>query len=216
MICSRAGEAPAWRSIKTEAEFVAIQAWVQLQGTRVFLRDCLDLSVSLDQNFVDNQSGTHTVLGGLEARAKSRHDQDAIGALVDRYCEAIGDLPGYRDARHIAAVPSRPGKSYDLPTELAAQIAGRLNLVDLTPTFAFSGVKAATKTLDVDQKWKSWEKSGLRFDGALENTPPVILIDDKYQSGMSIQFVASRLYVAGAGEVFGLCAVKTLRDSDNV
>jgi predicted amidophosphoribosyltransferase len=49
----------------------------------------------------------------------------------------------------------------------------------------------------------------------LKKAPSVILIDDKYQSGMTIQFVASRLYDAGTAKVYGLCAVKTLRDMDN-
>lgn len=43
----------------------------------------------------------------------------------------------------------------------------------------------------------------------------VILFDDKYQSGMTLQFVASKLLEAGATDVYGLCAVKTWRDTDN-
>jgi len=49
----------------------------------------------------------------------------------------------------------------------------------------------------------------------ITDRPAVIVIDDKYQSGISIQFVASVLRAAGAGEIFGFCAVKTLRDTDN-
>ena len=43
----------------------------------------------------------------------------------------------------------------------------------------------------------------------------IILVDDKYQSGITLQFVASRLLEKGASKVFGLCAVKTWRDDDN-
>ena len=43
----------------------------------------------------------------------------------------------------------------------------------------------------------------------------IILIDDKYQSGITLQFVASRLLEKGASKVFELCAVKTWRDDDN-
>jgi predicted amidophosphoribosyltransferase len=42
------------------------------------------------------------------------------------------------------------------------------------------------------------------------------LIDDKYQSGTTAQFVASHLYQAGAAEVCGLFCIKTWRDTDNM
>ena len=44
-----------WHWICSEEEFEIIVAWKQRQGTRIFLRDCLALSIALDQNFVDNQ-----------------------------------------------------------------------------------------------------------------------------------------------------------------
>ncbi len=44
----------------------------------------------------------------------------------------------------------------------------------------------------------------------------IILIDDKYQSGITIQYIAMKLQQAGAHEVYGLSFVKTLRDKDNV
>jgi hypothetical protein len=204
-----------WRSIRSEEEFDQIAGWVRDQGTRIFLRDFLDLSIALDQNFIDNHSGSYTQLGLYESVAKDKPNEAALGLLVDRYCEAIGGLPYYRDATQIAAVPARPGKLYDLPTVLADRIAKRLTLRDLTPHFCFKGTKDPIKTLELDQKWDTWERTGLAFEQELDNSQPIILIDDKYQSGITLQFVASRLCAAGAGPVFGLCAVKTLRDTDN-
>jgi len=204
-----------WRSIKTEEEFKLIADWVKRQGTRIFLRDCLDLSVALDQNLIDNRSGKYTPLGELESRAKERPDQPAIQRLAKHYCTAIRDLPGYREATYIAAVPARPGKTYDLPTALAKRIAEELQLPDLTSKFRFREAKDSIKLLGVDEKWDAWEQTGLNLEQPMADAPSVILIDDKYQSGITIQYVASRLYAAGAREVFGLCAVKTLRDTDN-
>lgn len=42
------------------------------------------------------------------------------------------------------------------------------------------------------------------------------MIDDLYQSGLTINYIAEELRAAGAHEVFGLAAVKTLRDDDNL
>ncbi|MBF0334071.1 MAG: nickel-dependent hydrogenase large subunit, partial [Alphaproteobacteria bacterium] len=61
-----------------------------------------------------------------------------------------------------------------------------------------------------------YEAAGLTMVPSLTGAPAVILIDDKYQSGVTLQYVASRLYQAGARRVYGLCAVKTMRDTDNV
>lgn len=203
-----------WRSIFSEEEFVRISDWVTSQGKRIFLRDCLDLSIALDQNCETPTSG-HTVLGEMESRAKATADENAIAALVSHYCQAIKSTFGYRVSRLIAAVPPRPDKGFDLPSTLAARIASELGLENLTTRFNFLGTKGTVKALAVGDKWAAWEQSGLSFQPALEGSPPVILIDDKYQSGITIQFVASLLRAAGAGKIFGLCAVKTLRDTDN-
>ncbi|MBF0356904.1 MAG: hypothetical protein HQL43_16885 [Alphaproteobacteria bacterium] len=204
-----------WKPIKSEAELQAIVAWTQRQGTRHFLRDCLDLSVALDQNLTDNHSATYTQLGKWESMAKEQFSQEAVSGLVSSCAAAIRELPYYRDTRYIAAVPPRPGKTYDLPSTLATKIAESLGIVDLTPRFSYTGQKGTIKALSINDKWAAWEQAGLSFSPVLEKRPSIILIDDKYQSGITLQFVASKLWVAGAGHIYGLCAVKTLGDDDN-
>ena len=206
-----------WRSIQSETEFELIAAWVRSQGTRVFLRNCLDLSVALDMNLAREDSGAldHTEIGALEYRAKSAPNNGALDALATHFCITINDLPFYRDVRAIAAVPGHPGKGYDLPTALADRISSTLAMKNLTPRFKFAHQKLSAKALPLAEKWRNWEQAGLSVVPELTNEPSVILIDDKYQSGSTLQFVASRLRAAGAGPIFGLCAVKTWRDTDN-
>jgi len=205
-----------WRSIKSDSEFSTIYEWVRRQGTRIFLRDRLDLSIALDQNRVDPDSKERTELGEWESRAKHRQEEDAITGLCEALCMAIRDLPFYRDCRFLAAVPAPSDKGFHLPAELAERITAKLDLVNLTDHFRFQGAKRSIKNLGVAEKWDAWEETGLQFDAPEEyKGEPVILIDDKYQSGVTLQFVASRLLEAGVGEVYGLCAVKTLRDTDN-
>jgi predicted amidophosphoribosyltransferase len=59
------------------------------------------------------------------------------------------------------------------------------------------------------------EKTGIRLNAKLPKDSDVILIDDKYQSGTTMQFVAMKLQEAGARYIFGISLVKTLRDTDN-
>ena len=174
----------------------------------------LALGINLEEG-PDGQAGGHTRLGALEARAKVTPDEDAIGELVTEFVETLRVVPGYSDAKLIAAVPPRPGKKYDLPSQIAARVADELNLENLTPRFQFAAAKGTVKTARVDEKWAAWERAGLSFEPALKKRPSVVLVDDKYQSGISIQYVASVLRAAGAGHIYGLCVVKTRRDTDN-
>ncbi|MCG8503907.1 MAG: hypothetical protein MI755_04815 [Sphingomonadales bacterium] len=204
------------RYIESESEFAQIKDWVKRQGTRIFLRDCLDLSIALDLNR-PRPGAEYSALGRLEHQAKHTHKENprAIRNLVTAYCEAITDLPFYRECEIIAAVPAHPDKHFDLPRILAQRIAEELGIQDVTHRFSFSGPKREIKDAPASERWDVWDECGLSFDPPLEDSPSVILIDDKYQSGVTIHYVASKLRDAGVGEIYGLCAVKTLRDTDN-
>ena len=130
--------------------------------------------------------------------------------------QAVKDLALYRQAKFICAVPSAPEKVFDLPRLLAGGVAKQLGLQDLTSGFDFARPKKAIKSSALAEKWNSWSDSGLRFAKPFRDHPAVIIVDDKYQSGVTIQFVASKLREAGAGPIYGLCAVKTWRDDDNI
>lgn len=141
-----------WRSIQSTDEFDRIDAWARAQGTRVFIRDCLDLSVALGPNLVEIEHGFggHTRLGGLESRAK-RCESDAIKTLVKKMAATIRALPMYRDAKLISAVPPRSGKSFDLPTVLTKRIARKLGLEDVTARFRFAATKGTVKAAPVEE-----------------------------------------------------------------
>src|SRR5262245_29616142 len=66
-----------FRSIKSEDEFRRIEQWVKKQGSRVFIRDCLDLSVALAMTFQDQTNERRTDVGGFVYLAKYKNDKDA-------------------------------------------------------------------------------------------------------------------------------------------
>jgi len=45
---------------------------------------------------------------------------------------------------------------------------------------------------------------GVDFEGK-----DIVLLDDLYMSGITLQYVAMKLKEAGAGKVYGLCLVKS-------
>lgn len=101
-------------------------------------------------------------------------------------------------------------------TKLVSEKVGKQ---DVTGGFVFNGHKSSVKAANFDEKWNVWEDAQVSFQNSSAfnvNDKTIILIDDKYQSGITIQYIAMKLQQAGADEVYGLSFVKTLRDTDNV
>ena len=193
-----------------------VERWEKNMGDYVFLRDCLFTSIALSAH-MEEDNRTQTNVGKVFNYAKYKVGQEkharAVEVLAGRMIKAIEKLPFYREATHIAAVPPRPGKEFDLPSALVAEIARKRKMVDITDNFRYSNQRVPVKTLERNQKWANCEQSGLSFNGQLDQ--PVILIDDLYQSGVTVNYTAMTLQQAGATSVYGLYAVKSQRDTDN-
>lgn len=204
-----------WRSIVNEEEFQQIQTWVENQGDRVFLRDCLSSSIALSLNFSDVSEKRRTEIGELEYRAKNRADRNALKNLALYSMNLIEGTPCYRKAEYIAAVPPHPEKRFDVPSEIVKMVCGKSQkITNITEHFHFGDKKLSAKSASLRDKWIMWEQANLSINCCLDGKD-VILLDDKYQSGTTIQFVAMKLQEAGARGIFGLSLVKTMRDTDN-
>ena len=201
-----------WKSIKSKSEFDEISNWVDRQGERVFLRDCLYTSVALSHNFDDNEKRTE--VGQLEYLAKQRQDPHSVNKLAECCANLIMDISIYKKADMICAIPPKPGKCFDLPSRIASIVSGMVSKEDITDKFLFDAEKGDIKSKTMDEKWNAWSDAAVKFSGDLTDKK-IILIDDKYQSGTTIQFVAMKLQEAGAHHVLGLSIVKTMRDTDN-
>jgi predicted amidophosphoribosyltransferase len=204
----------------TPAQIETAEAWERRQGKLIYLKDCLPISVALDTNLEDNMTGNHTHLGALESRAKNERNSLAIAELVEIVGETVLDMPYYKDAHFICAVPPSPKKDFDLPATLTAQISQKVGKPDITHGFVFQNPKSSVKGVSFEEKWDVWESTWLNYQQATSGVDirdkTVVLIDDKYQSGMTIQFIAMKLQQAGVSQVYSLSVVKTLRDTDNL
>ena len=202
--------------LRSDEDIALVEEWERNQGSRVFLRNLLDSTVALDTNFVDNQSGGKTECGLLEEQAKHHGHSSAIDQLASRLADTIGDISYLRRAPFVMAVPATADKAFDLPRELARRVAKLTDKVDLTPTVEMTKKTGSAKDLSRDKKWDLWAQTEIDFtDGSFLGSE-VVVLDDKYQSGATMHFIASQLYGYGAKKVHGLVGVKTLRDSDNL
>ena len=201
-----------WRSIETEDEFNTVEKWIKAQGTTVFIRSLLSSCIALDVN-VDYINKVKTEIGDLEDKAKLNQDENAIGVLVNLVCKKIKNA--YKEGFYIAAVPANKSKEFDLPTLLAKKVAEKLGWLDITDDFAYKNLKQALKSISIDEKWQELEQSSLVFKRHNLANKPIILIDDKYQSGTTLHYVASKLQQAGFNTIYGLTIIKTMKDDDN-
>jgi hypothetical protein len=158
----------------------------------------------------------HTELGGLLRRAKpygpGDGDTRAADELVERLAAFIAAHPTYARADAIVPVPpSNPTKRYDLPGYLAQRLCERLGKAD--------GSSWAKKTRATRQQKEvhTFQEKVENVDGAFEVSgdvggQSVIVLDDLYQSGATINEMGRTVREAGAKLVLGLAVTKTQKD----
>lgn len=209
-----------WRSIKQQEELTEIQGWCDSRKKFVYLADCLSASAALGFNKPSNETAEYTEVGSLVARAKTQEDTKAIERLLNLAQEFISMNPPFGEVDFIAAIPA-PHKAYDLPTKIVDRLSEILGVANITKNFSFGGVKGHAKEIKADdpkwfdEKWKIWDGAQVKIEGVDLQGKTVLLIDDNYQSGLSMQYIAMILQRHGANQVFGLSMTKTLGDKAN-
>lgn len=198
-----------WRSINNEEEYTKWSDFIEQYKDIVFLRDCLDISLSLSMNIIENESRTE--IGELEYQSKFRNNQNAEEELVSLCKKWINKLPYYKNADLICAVPSKTQDN--LPQRIVSKLG-------ITATNISNCIYWTSKTRnvkdaeDVEEKINILEESGFTINNKeqLENKI-VILFDDLYMSGVTLQYIAMKLKEAGAQRVLGLTIVKSRSNS---
>jgi hypothetical protein len=180
----------------------------------VFLRDCLSISMALRENKIDGSSTQRTRLGDANFKAKYENcetNRKKISKFVSRQ---IQEIPFYRDTAIICSIPPSNNIS-NHASKVCSQVSYFLKINDITSQFKWKSKKPSVKELGVAEKLKKLKQVGIEssFDIGGQN---VILIDDMYQSGITMQFFSQILKEHGANKVFGLALVKSRKDSDNV
>lgn len=205
-----------------EADLPLVQEWIDTFDKGVVHRDLLALSFSLDfdrQNGDPAQPQTH--VGQLRGRAKpydrmpSADCHAAANELGSLLVEFLSRVAAYAPAEAVVAVPpSRSDKAYDLPRILAKDIALRWGRTDATDAVRTVKPRPQLKNLAVKEKLSALDGT-VKVDPAMIGGRVILLVDDLYQSGISMNWVAMKILEAGATAVFGLAVEKTCRNDEN-
>ncbi|HZF10737.1 MAG TPA: phosphoribosyltransferase [Thermoanaerobaculia bacterium] len=218
----RAGRCYTFLRTKEESDFEQVRLWHQTVGQYVALRDCLPLSFALDY---DREGGSpkknQTRIGKLRSRAKPYDGAptlDTVEAANELNRECLSFLEAMSCYDEVDAVvgmpPSRPDKRFDLPRHLARGISSGLKVADLSEGVVSVERQQLKNVLLADKL--STIRGTIRVVGSSVAGRTVLLVDDLYQSGVTMNYVAGELLSAGARTVLGLACEKTCRNDDNV
>lgn len=199
-----------------------VKVWLAGMERLVVCRDLLAISLALDY---DREGGDpdkpHTLVAQQRKVAKpyDRAPNDACYAAANHIAglmmDAINKVGPFAAADLVIPMPpSSPRKDYDLPRLLAQQIAARSGREDGTAHIRTVRPREQAKNLSLDGKLDALDGT-LEVDSGAVIGRTVLLIDDLYQSGASMNFVAMKLQQAGARAILGLAAEKTCRNDDN-
>jgi hypothetical protein len=201
----------------------AVRKWITRVSPYVGIRDLLDASFALDYERENGDPDRpQTEIGRLRSRAKvydtatQRPDVAAIDDLALRMARAFGDLAILRRATCVVAVPpSSPDKPFVLPREIASRLATKVGLPFLPSAVRTTKIRPQAKNLTVAGKLGALSGT-VRCDANALKRQRILLIDDLYQSGATLNYVAMMLADAGAESVYGLVCEKTCTNDDNV
>jgi hypothetical protein len=197
-----------WKALNTEKEYEQFKNFVSEYNEIVFLRDLLDLSLTLSMNFDDEE--THTEIGELEVKAKFDHVEEAESKLVEICKSWIRELPYYKNVDYICAMPDSDTTKKGLPHRIVEKITG-FKFQDISDKVFWTSKKDSAKDAkSVLNKLEIAESSGLQISSDVDlKGKTILLFDDLYMSGVTMQYVAMKLKEAGASRVFGMCIVKS-------
>ncbi len=187
----------------------------------VFIDDDLDESFALAFHTRTSASGgsERTPMGQLVREAKpydrgwNAGSQSKAQELANEMVRFVRSHPTYARADLIGAVPpSNPNKPFDLPTYLVKAITQSTNQTSATTSIKKVRTTRPMKDCRTIQEKIDNIKDAFEVDASIFREKTVILVDDIYQTGFSINEVGRILQQAGAKLVLGLVATKTAQD----
>lgn len=197
-----------FRMVFSEREYEDIRSFMDKYKNIVFLRDCLDLSLSLSMNRINEN--TRTEIGELEYQAKyhpeSSEYNNVIVSLTKRMQDLLDSIPFFKDVDYICVVPS----SHAFVGEIVSGLK-EFDFSDISSSLSWNKKTELKNADSLENKLDALLDSHLVIadDVDLEGKS-ILLVDDLYKSGLTMQYVAMMLKNAGCSHVFGLTLVKSL------
>lgn len=200
-----------WCPANNDKELIKIKYFIEQYNNIVFLRDELEISCAIcEYCFFEDGIQHCTEIGSLEKIAKAEGNKDAIDTLSKNVIKFVINTPYYKDANYICGIPS----SKNLPATIAELVAQDiLELTNISNNIRFKNEKSEVKNKkDINERWDILEAAELQVKVNIKKKK-IILLDDMYQTGITMQYIAMKLLEEGAASVYGLSLVKSASNS---
>lgn len=193
----------------------AVESFLDVLTRSLTVEDSLDESHALAYHQdEDEKTGklTRSPIGRLVNEAKYRTKRAPRERIGEAVIEFIQAHPRYARASMIASVPSHgQGKVAGLSGRLVQQVAESLLLTPIG--IARQQEKAPQKDIPDEDRQVGVRKRLANQRGSMHvnddlRDEAVVVLDDLYGSGATMQEAARALKAAGATEVLGLCITK--------
>ena len=204
---------------KDNVEYGDLERYLVLLQSTVTIADDADESHALDFHRLPHPgvepgvaNWQHTAIGQLVNVAKSYDlasgsEADAL-RLASHYVDWIQKHPRYKLAHIVVAPPpSNPSKTFDLPRLIAQQVSRQygLSLVECTTL----GEIVPQKTLRDDSLAKLQNLQGKYYIPGDLTSKTILLIDDIYETGTTVNELTRACRVSSADTVLSLTATKS-------
>jgi hypothetical protein len=198
-----------------------LKEFCELLRENWYLEDDLDEAFALGLHTEISPTGgfQRTLLGQLVYDAKpydrEKHpgNRDKAEKLAEIMANLIQRHPTYRRGELLVSVPqSNMDKAFDLPAYLCQEVSRRTN-IPVTP-----GVLRKNRETRPMKNFRTVQEKINNVEGVFQADEQevrgkrILLVDDIYQTGFSINEVGTALRQGGASLVLGLVATKTTQD----
>lgn len=208
----------------SDGDLAAVRSFIQTIRPSIVISDLTDGSLALGYRAKKTSSGKiqRTELGQLVRDAKpygiapADSHRKAGNEIAKRLVKFVKSMPFFTLVDGFAAVPpSDPTKKFSLPKGFASYLAKRTGKTDFSQAIAKPSATPQLKNLSKTDKVTALLNS-VTVDKNEVAGKSIVVVDDLYQSGLTLNYIAEKLRAAGAETVYGLVAVKTMRNDDNI
>ncbi len=198
-----------------------LKSYLHLLSRTLHLESSMDECFALDwhSKFGSGGKPALTMMGQWVNKAKSYSsepdssgDLNVAALIADQMAEFVKHHPLYKGCDGITAVlPSNPDKAFDLPSVIAESLEQEIGIPFLREALYKRRITAQMKyCLSSDDKEDNI-KNSVGANRYVIKAKHLLLIDDIFDSGMTINETAKVLKVGGVTKIFGLTATKTLK-----
>ena len=194
---------------KTQEELDEFHAKIAPYKELVFLRDCLDLSIALSMyDYIQDGEQKNTEFGEAEYQVKYKEKRkEDIQQLVDKTQYWLDKLPYFKLADCVCCVPTQ----HPVMSIIVEQLKG-FSIQNISENVFWRNKNDEIKGKPLEEKLALLNSFDLQINCNVQGKT-ILLLDDMYQSGLTMQFVAMKMKQAGADRVFGITLVKALSNS---